>query len=356
MLNAELRVLDGKHEGKSIPLSVKKFLVGREQDCQLRPNSDLVSRHHCVFTIDDFSVRLRDLGSTNGTYVNGTRLTGVVVLQPGDQVSIGKLNLELVVLAEAPFAPEAAPEVAPAQQPSIEGDTLHGGADTQDGFVLPELMSGDTAMLDSAAMPLENSAVLVPAGQETVQVPAMQGYYPPGYPQMMPGQMMPGQMVPGQMMPGQMAPGQMPAGMMPQMPGYPQMPAGYPQMMPGYPQMMPGMMPGMGSVAMGAYPQMMMPGMMPGMVPAGMGTVQMPAAGNQAAPPVAPPSAGGGADKVNKVIAPPMMLPPPEETGAQAPAPKPAPAPAADGTKAPPSVNPSSAAADIIRQHMQKRR
>ena len=67
MLQAELKILGGKHQGKAIPLSTKKFLVGREQDCQLRPNSDLVSRHHCVFSIDDYAVRLRDLGSTNGT-------------------------------------------------------------------------------------------------------------------------------------------------------------------------------------------------------------------------------------------------------------------------------------------------
>ena len=97
MLQAELKILGGKHQGKAIPLTTKKFLVGREQDCHLRPNSDLVSRHHCVFSIDDYAVRLRDLGSTNGTRVNGKPLHGEVTLKAGDQIGIGKLELELVI-------------------------------------------------------------------------------------------------------------------------------------------------------------------------------------------------------------------------------------------------------------------
>ena len=59
MLKVDLRVLEGRQAGKSIPLAVKQFLIGREQDCHLRPNSELISRHHCVFSIDEFSVRLQ---------------------------------------------------------------------------------------------------------------------------------------------------------------------------------------------------------------------------------------------------------------------------------------------------------
>src|SRR5450755_803975 len=97
MLEVELKVLEGRQQGKTIPLHVRQFLIGREQDCHLRPNSDLVSRHHCVFTLDDFSLRLRDLGSTNGTFVNGERIQGQVVLKAGDHVSVGKLSFEIVV-------------------------------------------------------------------------------------------------------------------------------------------------------------------------------------------------------------------------------------------------------------------
>lgn len=97
MLNVELKVVSGKHAGQVITLNRAKFLIGREQDCQLRPNSELVSRHHCVFTVDDFSVRVRDLGSTNGTTVNGERIRKEILLQQGDHVIVGNLEFEVVI-------------------------------------------------------------------------------------------------------------------------------------------------------------------------------------------------------------------------------------------------------------------
>src|SRR5438477_4920298 len=108
MVDVELKVLEGRQQGKAIPLHVRQFLIGREQDCHLRPNSDLVSRHHCVFTLDDFALRLRDLGSTNGTFVNGERIQGQVVLKPGDHVAVGKLSFEIVVKEPARVAAQVA--------------------------------------------------------------------------------------------------------------------------------------------------------------------------------------------------------------------------------------------------------
>ena len=118
MLRAELKVLEGKHQGKAISLNVKQFLVGREPDCHLRPNSEMVSRHHCVFLVDDYTVRVRDLGSTNGTYVNGERIQGQVVLKAGDKVEIGKLSFELVVKQAAAVPVEVAVPVAMAAAPA----------------------------------------------------------------------------------------------------------------------------------------------------------------------------------------------------------------------------------------------
>ena len=78
-------------------MATKKFLIGREQDCHLRPNSELVSRHHCVFAVDDFSVHVSDLGSTNGTFVNDQRVRGEVLLNSGDRIRVGKLDFELAI-------------------------------------------------------------------------------------------------------------------------------------------------------------------------------------------------------------------------------------------------------------------
>src|SRR5260221_4542909 len=132
MLEVELKVLEGKQQGKTIPLHVRQFLIGREQDCHLRPNSDLVSRHHCVFTVDDYTVRLRDLGSTNGTLVNGERIQGQVVLKAGDHVAVGKLSFEVVVKQKAPVAQPVAASGdssattspgAPEKAPAVEMET-----------------------------------------------------------------------------------------------------------------------------------------------------------------------------------------------------------------------------------------
>src|SRR5690348_15057419 len=161
MLEVELKVLEGKQQGKTIPLHVRQFLIGREQDCHLRPNSDLVSRHHCVFTLDDFALRLRDLGSTNGTIVNGERIQGQVVLKAGDQVSVGKLSFEIVIKetarVAAPVAAKAGPPSSsvlpsgtgglPAEPDVTSSETIHGVTDTVE---LPATApQDDTAILDS---------------------------------------------------------------------------------------------------------------------------------------------------------------------------------------------------------------
>lgn len=154
MLQAELKVMEGKHQGKSVPLNVKQFLVGREADCHLRPNSDLVSRHHCVFLVDDFTVRVRDLGSTNGTYVNGERIQGQVVLQPGDSVHIGKLAFQLVVYQPAPVAVPAgggSGGVQAPRVPSTEADTVDNVLDSGDTSTeIPE--SHQTVNLDGSTV------------------------------------------------------------------------------------------------------------------------------------------------------------------------------------------------------------
>ena len=96
MINAVLKVVGGKQDGKLIPLTTKKFVIGREQDCHLRPNSDSVSRHHCVISLDDFSVQVRDLGSSNGTLLNDVRVLGVQQAKSGDRLKIGSLEFEIV--------------------------------------------------------------------------------------------------------------------------------------------------------------------------------------------------------------------------------------------------------------------
>jgi pSer/pThr/pTyr-binding forkhead associated (FHA) protein len=96
-MKAVLRVLSGSGAGEMFALTGRQFLIGRERDCHLRPDNDLVSRHHCVLRLDEYVLRVRDLGSRNGTFVNGQRIKGDVVLRDGDKLYIGDLALEVKV-------------------------------------------------------------------------------------------------------------------------------------------------------------------------------------------------------------------------------------------------------------------
>ena len=74
-MKVQLVVVRGKPEGKVIPLVGPSFKIGRGETCHLRPNSEQVSREHAEFTIVGEAISVSDLGSRNGTLVNGKALT-----------------------------------------------------------------------------------------------------------------------------------------------------------------------------------------------------------------------------------------------------------------------------------------
>jgi pSer/pThr/pTyr-binding forkhead associated (FHA) protein len=72
-----------------------ELLIGRAEKCNLVLDDAYVSQMHArIFTKDD-GIIVEDLGSTNGTYVNRSRINGPTPLHRGDQVKIGKTVLEL---------------------------------------------------------------------------------------------------------------------------------------------------------------------------------------------------------------------------------------------------------------------
>jgi len=90
-MKAKLVVVQGKPQGMQIPLQGSQFVVGRDPKCNLRPASDLISKLHCVFLVDGDKLTLRDLKSTNGTFVNSQKLEGTIDLKDGDLVRVGPL-------------------------------------------------------------------------------------------------------------------------------------------------------------------------------------------------------------------------------------------------------------------------
>ena len=107
-MKARLVVVLGKPRGKKIALHEGQFLIGRGRDCQLRPNSELVSRHHCCIMVDESSIRVREMGSTNGTFVNGKAITKETELSNGDLLTVGPLTFALTVRGKKPEGQEAA--------------------------------------------------------------------------------------------------------------------------------------------------------------------------------------------------------------------------------------------------------
>ncbi|MEU6083964.1 DUF1707 and FHA domain-containing protein [Streptomyces sp. NPDC047108] len=69
--------------------------IGRDPANGLRLNDDTVSRVHAELSRDGVLWVLRDLGSTNGTWVNSRRVTGRTVVRPGDQVTFGRVAFRL---------------------------------------------------------------------------------------------------------------------------------------------------------------------------------------------------------------------------------------------------------------------
>lgn len=186
MLAAELKVIGGRQNGKLITLP-KRFLIGRETDCHLRPNSDLVSRHHCAFTLDEYTLRLRDLGSTNGTLVNDERIAGEVVLKAGDNVKVGKLEFE-VQLREVEETAPAAEQFQPDDDSRIlnPDDIEQSTGETMVDVSLPVPNTSEFEGQQTAPAPPPSQMP-----QQQQPYPAMPGYYPampPGYypPQGMP--------------------------------------------------------------------------------------------------------------------------------------------------------------------------
>lgn len=86
---AELIIHAGKLQGRHLVLPDRELIVGRDEGCHMRLTSSLVSRQHCILDVGPHGVRVRDLGSQNGTYVNDVAITEPLLLRAGDVLRIG---------------------------------------------------------------------------------------------------------------------------------------------------------------------------------------------------------------------------------------------------------------------------
>ena len=120
-MEVKLVVTNGRRRGREIRVKGPKFFIGRAEDCHLRCASDLVSRHHCVILVTSDAVSVRDLGSRNGTFVNGRPASPERRLSPGDHLVVGQLDFD-VRIDGMPGHPRAVTSVAAGAEASAALD------------------------------------------------------------------------------------------------------------------------------------------------------------------------------------------------------------------------------------------
>ncbi len=100
-MQLHLKVETGGSQGKLISVNRDKFLIGRSDDCHLRPKSESISRRHCAIIRKDGRILIIDLKSRNGTEVNGKKLdpSRAKILKDGDHIKVGKLEFTAVIEA-----------------------------------------------------------------------------------------------------------------------------------------------------------------------------------------------------------------------------------------------------------------
>jgi hypothetical protein len=90
----------GPNPGKVFPVEGNELTIGRDTSNPISINDAEVSRKHAKMELRGSSYVIQDLGSTNGTFVNGSRISGMQVLNPNDIVSFGE-NIALMYEAIA---------------------------------------------------------------------------------------------------------------------------------------------------------------------------------------------------------------------------------------------------------------
>jgi pSer/pThr/pTyr-binding forkhead associated (FHA) protein len=129
-MQLRLKVVHGKPQGHCLAFPHGEFMFGRGPECDIRPNSDLVSRQHCIVHVEEDGAVIRDLGSRNGTLVNGQLVQGERKLADGDTLQLGPLVLQVILDMEAtgPSVRDTAvvsPTDTAMEQPALIGPVVY---------------------------------------------------------------------------------------------------------------------------------------------------------------------------------------------------------------------------------------
>lgn len=109
-MDYQLVVIRGRSASTAVKLADGTTTAGRGEDCGLRIRSSQVSRKHCELFEKHGMLLVKDLASANGTFVNGAKVDGQRVMEPGDELGIGPIVFRVEKIGQpAPARPAAGP-------------------------------------------------------------------------------------------------------------------------------------------------------------------------------------------------------------------------------------------------------
>jgi pSer/pThr/pTyr-binding forkhead associated (FHA) protein len=94
-----LRFISGKYQGGEFPLRMnREIIIGRSSDLDMVLVEDMVSRRHAKISSSEAEIFIQDMGSTNGTFVNGEKIAGRAQLHEGDRILVGTSIIKVVAV------------------------------------------------------------------------------------------------------------------------------------------------------------------------------------------------------------------------------------------------------------------
>lgn len=151
-MNYVLQVVRGRSATTTLRLGDGVTSLGRHDDCIVRIKSSQVSRRHCEIHEADGQLLLRDMGSSNGTFVNGKRVLGQQVLKVGDELTVGSVTLRVATLGQPVAAAHPPQSPKPGDTAVVEAVAV--GDEEEFEIEFDEGTPGD----DIEAIPLEQEA------------------------------------------------------------------------------------------------------------------------------------------------------------------------------------------------------
>ena len=181
-MNVQLVVASGSRAGQVIPIVGERFVIGRADDCNLKPRSELISRYHCEISLKEGDVFVRDLGSKNGVFLNDTQITEATVANNGDKLVIGPLDffIKIVLDMKSPKAAKVK-SVSDAVARTVAIQSEHKERSQEDTITDWLLASGENAdeLETRAADAFEMKTQLMPPSGDTKEMDEHREANPP---------------------------------------------------------------------------------------------------------------------------------------------------------------------------------